>query len=63
MVDVISPPVLGCWCSRGDEPVFRELSVAEQRYQAVLAVIKTAVRTSRGEIRKKRTERTAKSLH
>jgi hypothetical protein len=30
-------------CSRGGGPVLRELSVAEQRYQAVLAVIEDDV--------------------
>ena len=35
-------------------PVFRELSVAEQRYQTVLS--------SGGEIRKKRAERTTRTL-
>jgi hypothetical protein len=38
MLDTLVPPVLGCWLSRVGGPVFRELSVAEQRYPAVLAV-------------------------
>jgi transposase InsO family protein len=38
MLDTLSLPGLGCWL-RGVGLVLRELSVAEQRYQAILAVI------------------------
>jgi hypothetical protein len=39
----LSPLVLGCWLQSRRWAVLRELSVAEQRYQAVLAVIEDGV--------------------
>src|SRR4051812_41582830 len=43
MLDTSPRRFSAAWCSRGGGPVLWELSVAEQRYQAVLAVIEDGV--------------------